>query len=269
MVKSIFEIERRIDISKEYHKMIYVLYDKEAVEYEDEYGYTNCCDFFTGIDKTIFLYWKHRETTLSIIEYMDESGFGIGKKYPGDKIYETDFLYFIELLLNMMALLDERKELKLRKRTKAVLLNIPLILEYLNYKCEEIDDKIIISKRDADIDSILEIVPNNIADNLLMYNDFKIKEDIEAKKKILKNLDLYIEKYQKVLKQFDSKLIDSIGMIMNKMGVNHPLKEEPFASYSENKLLEWYDKCFKMMIHAIRSLEINEIKKDREKLIKK
>ena len=138
----------------------------------------------------------------------------------------------------------------------------------MNYESKQIKDKIIITKRNADVDSILEFVPKNIRDVLLEYNDFRIKNDLEAKQKLLKEIDLYIEGNIKV-SSFDTSLDDSIGTIVNKMGVNHPLKEEPFKSFSKEQLLEWYDKCFVMMIHAIRTVEINKIKAERKALVSK
>lgn len=56
-------------------------------------------------------------------------------------------------------------------------------------------------------------------------------------------------------------------MIVNKMGINHPIKEETYLSLSEDELLEWYDKCFELMIHAIRFKRVKEIKEERKKLI--
>ena len=145
--------------------------------------------------------------------------------------------------------------------------NIPKILEKMNYKLKELEDKVIIVKRDSDVDSILTVVSEDIADILLEYNDFRIKNNIEEKKKILKKIDLYIEKNIKI-KSFDKGLDDCIGTIVNKMGINHPIEEE-FKTLTVTELIEWYDKCFLMMIHAIRTVEINKIKNERKKLIVK
>ncbi len=65
-----------------------------------------------------------------------------------------------------------------------------------------------------------------MASTLLEYNDFRIQDDIKTKQKILKNIDLYIEKNINI-KSFDKELDNAIGTIVNKIGVNHPIKEEP------------------------------------------
>ena len=51
------------------------------------------------------------------------------------------------------------------------------------------------------------------------------------------------------------------------MGVNHPIKDEPYKSFAEEQLLEWYDKCFLMMLHVIRAKEVKKIKNERKALV--
>jgi len=50
------------------------------------------------------------------------------------------------------------------------------------------------------------------------------------------------------------------------MCVNHPI-DKKLQDLTESDLIKWYDKCFLMMIHSIRALEINKIKREREQLI--
>src|SRR5699024_3518541 len=130
-----------------------------------------------------------------------------------------------EFLANMWVLIKKEDSIELSQRAIATMENIPKILEKMNYKLKELEDKVIIVKRDSDVDSILTVVSEDIADILLEYNDFRIKNNIEEKKKILKKIDLYIEKNIKI-KSFDKGLDDSIGTIVNKMGINHPIEEE-------------------------------------------
>lgn len=166
----------------------------------------------------------------------------------------------------MVLLINNTNKVELQPKTLAAIENIPKILEKMNYEMEKIEDRIIITKRSADIDSILEIVPKDIATILLEYNDFRIQGDIKAKQKILKDIDLYIEKNIDI-KSFGKDLDNSIGTIVNKMGINHPIKEEPYKTFTEQQLIQWYDKCFLMMIHAIRTTEINKIKNERKELL--
>ncbi len=270
-MKSIFEIENRLDIKKEYERINRVFYeDKEAALYVvDEYHHKEYSTLIEVIDKMIFLKWKYRDTFIDVDEYLEHIGVDYEKTliYGVESIDKTTFLYFLEFLANMYGLIKKEDSIELSQRAIAIIENIPKILEKMNYKLKEVEDKVIIVKRDSDVDSILTVVSEDIADILLEYNDFRIKNNIEEKKKILKKIDLYIEKNIKI-KSFDKGLDDSIGTIVNKMGINHPIEEE-FKTLTVPELNEWYDKCFFMMIHAIRTVEINKIKDERKKLISK
>ena len=77
-------------------------------------------------------------------------------------------------------------------------------------------------------------------------------------------MDLYIENNKKIYQSSDKDTYNSIQVIVNKMGINHPIKEKPYKSFDDEKLIEWYDKCFKLMIHLIRIKEINDINNERK-----
>ena len=270
-MKSIFDLENRLDINNEFERFVRELYeDRNAALYaEDEYHQKEYSTLIELIYKKIFLKWKYRDTFIDVDEYLENIGVDYEKTlmYGVEPIDKTTFLYFLEFLANMWVLIKKEDSIELSQRAIATMENIPKILEKMNYKLKELEDKVIIVKRDSDVDSILTVVSEDIADILLEYNDFRIENDIEEKKKILKKIDLYIEKNIKI-KSFDKGLDDSIGTIVNKMGINHPIEEE-FKTLTVTELIEWYDKCFLMMIHAIRTVEINKIKDERKKIISK
>ena len=266
-MKSIFELENRLDINKEFDKMLRVLQgDENAVIYSTPYHLREYGRFIDGINETVFLEWKYRDTFIDVYDYLDFIGIDEIFLEDGDYSDENKFLLYIEFIINIANLIKDSEKIELLPKTVAIIENIPVILEKMNYKLEKIGDKIVITKRSSDVDSILAKTPNDISSMLLEYNDFRIRNDINMKKKILKELDLYIEKNINI-KSFDRELDNSIGVIVNKMGVNHPIKEEPYKNFSREQLLEWYDKCFLMMIHAIRTIEIKNIKDERKKLL--
>lgn len=271
-MKSIFEIENRLDIPKEFSKLVDMFQENSnAAIYEEKYHSRIYGTFLSAINKTVFLEWKYRDTFLDVYEYLQHIGINIDAiDYLKYHINKEQFLYYLEFILNMVLLIDDtnKRKIELLPATIAAIENIPRILEKMNYKIKELDDKIIITKRNADVDSILENVPEDMASTLLEYNDFRIQDDIKTKQKILKNIDLYIEKNINI-KSFDKELDNAIGTIVNKMGVNHPIKEEPYKLFTDEQLIEWYDKCFLMMIHAIRTIEVNRIKDERKKLVQK
>ncbi|MGM9877412.1 MAG: hypothetical protein ACI33S_02065 [Bacilli bacterium] len=265
MRKSIFDIENRLDINKEFSRLIDALLDSGGIIYNGRY-----IDFYTYIDKYVFNLWDYRDTFISLDEYMEHIGVN---KYQ-TTIDEVSFLNFLELLLNLFDTLKRKIGIgNVRfcsvKVQNIIEHNIPIILEKMNYHTIENNHKICIIKRDSDVDSILEVVPQDISLQLLSYNDIRNNNE-EAKRAILKSIDLFLEmgSNKKEFKSYDSSLYDAIGTIVNKMGINHPINEEPYLSLSTKEIIEWYDKCFKMMIHLIRSKSINEIKKERNTLIK-
>ena len=270
-MKSIFDLENRLDINNEFEKLVRELYeDRNAALYaEDKYRPKEYSTLIEAIDKMIFLKWKYRDTFIDVDEYLEHIGVDYERTliYGAAPIDKINFLYFLEFLANMWVLIKKEDSIELSQRAIAVMKNIHKILEKMNYKLKELEDKVVIVKRDSDVDSVLTLVPVDIANILLEYNDFRIQNDIEAKKKILKDIDLYIEKHKEIKEQTDSELYNSIGMVVNKMGVNHPIKEEPFKSFKEKQLIEWYDKCFLMMIHAIRTVEVNKTKQERKELL--
>ena len=271
-MKSIFDLENRLDINSEFERLVRVFHEDEygAIYVEDEYHQKEYSTVIEAIGKTVFLKWKYRDTFIEVDEYLEHIGIDYERTllYGALPINEDNFLYYLEFLANMWDLIKKEDSIKLSNKAIATMENIPKVLEKMNYKLKELDDKVIIVKRDSDVDSILTAVPEDIANILLEYNDFRIKNNIEEKKKILKKIDLYIENNINI-KSFDKGLDDSIGMVVNKMGVNHPIKEKPFISFKEPQLMEWYNKCFLMMIHAIRTIEVNKIKNERKELINK
>lgn len=274
-MKSIFDLENRLDISKEYEKIIYEIYENQnaALYEEDMYHQKQYGSLIEAIDAVIFLKWKHRDTFMDVEEYLEHLGVDYETTLLRANLYvEKDtFLYLLEFLANMAMLMENEKTIELSKRTIAILENIPKILEKMNYKLEELEDKVIIVKRNSDVDSILDKVPENISMLLLEYNDFRICNDLKAKAKILKAIDLYLDndhkKLKKQIKGFDSVLVDSFETVLNNMGINHQNNSDIYESMSNKEKNEWYDKCFLLMIHGIRTIKINDIKKERESLV--
>lgn len=260
MIKSIFDIENRLDIPKEFKKMVQNLH---GGRYDSYAGWSS---YMGIIDEYVFKGWKYRDTIIDVEEYLTHIGITPNVLRSGIVGKET-FLYYLQFILNMEYLIHKQNTIyAISKNAKIVLLNIPLILEKMNYTYQNIEDKVIIVKRNSDVDSVLDKVSLPLAERLLEYNDFRIENNIQEKKEILKAIDLYIEQNKKEFSSVDNKLYNAIGTVVNEMGVNHPINKK-FEYLTEKELIEWYDKCFLMMIHLIRGMEINKIKREREKLV--
>ena len=161
-MKSIFDVENRLDIRREYERLARVFYeDRESALYaQDDYHQKEYSTLIEAIDKMIFLKWKYRDTFIDVYEYLEHIGVDYEKTliYGVEPIDKTTFLYFLEFLANMWVLIKKEDSIELSQRAIATMENIPKILEKMNYKLKELEDKVIIAKRDSDVDSILTVV---------------------------------------------------------------------------------------------------------------
>ena len=169
-MKSIFELENRLNINKEFEKIIYELYEDEnaALYAEDKHYLEQYTSLIEAIDKMVFLKWKYRDTFMDVKEFIDYLGIDIETVLLRGKYFisKEKFLLFLEFLINMYPLI-KLENIELSKRAMALFENIPKILEKMNYKLDELEDKIVITKRDSDVNSVLTNVPINIAYLLL------------------------------------------------------------------------------------------------------
>ncbi|MCR5483385.1 MAG: hypothetical protein K6E99_03145 [Bacilli bacterium] len=262
MRKSIFDLEIRVDINKELDNLHNILTDSSAFFFKSNY-YT----LYGLLNREVFPLWKDKGLFVDFTDFLDKIGIDFDEECD-----EESFLYLIEALINLwpiaIEILDfDRHGDIFSTRVISYMDNyIPKLVEKMNYTIVTKNKKKIITKRDSDVDSIIDIVPDNCVDLLLEYNDIR-NNNMKSKMEILKNLDKFIEEDKRTFKSINAETYNSIQTIVNKMGINHPLEEEPFKSFSKEELVSWYDKCFKLMIHLIRQKEINEINKVRKELV--
>ena len=259
MKKSIFDLELRIDINYEFKKMKDLLFFKDTIVCEGYY-YT----LYEFLNDEIFPLWKYKGIFIDFDDFCER----LNIDFDSDSINEDEYLYLLELLLNLWVNAKKRINPNEREYCSAKVFgyfdnNLPLIIEKMNYQIIREGDKYKIIKRDSDVDSVLDFLSEDYITLLLDYNDIR-NNNIESKKTILKKLDLIIEKNKKTYQSIDKDTYNSIQVIFNKMGVNHPIKEEPYISFGQDILIEWYDKCFKLIIHLIRNVEINKINDERK-----
>lgn len=261
MRNSIFDIEIRLDINKEFKKIYrYLHYEGNTTRTLSGYNYS----FLGAVDESAFKHWPYRGTALNCIEYMENIGLYQYYFNGRTNINEVDFLYYIEFIFNIYMYSSNMVEIH-DENVLAIFNNIYKIVEQLNYQFIQQKDKYILVKRDADVDSVVDLVDDDIALLLLEYNDFKVVNNIKRKKEILKSIDLYIENDKSHFSKIDKDTYNSIGYIMNKFGINHVI-DDKYKNINEEELLKWYDKCYKLCIHLIRKREIDKINNERKSL---
>ena len=149
-----------------------------------------------------------------------------------------------------------------------IIKNISHIISKLNFKrdVDERKETVTYIKRDADTDSILSIIENedDLRLALLEYNDFRIENDVEEKKKLIFKIYQFIELHKKDYQEKNNTLYKSISHIVNNYKIRHSNSCQ--ISLNDSDTIEVYDICFKMIIHLIRDSYIKDsFKKIKEK----
>lgn len=261
-MKSIFDIEIRIDYKKEFYKMI------NYFHYENYTTYA-CGEYYTLIDAINILgfkKWPYRGTAIDCEEYLDNIGLPDYVFRDSLGITKEQFLYYVEFIYNIIMFSLNNNYISIKEQiVKTMIENINIIVEKLNYKFELSSDKYLLVKRDENVDSILSLVDEDITKILLEYNDFKIKDNLHRKGELLKSIDKYIEKNQSDYSKLDNDSYRTWGYIVNNFGVNHKINEK-YKGCTNDDILKWYDKAFLIGIHLIRTRGIKEINKERKEL---
>ena len=250
---SIFHLTDKTSYKDEYTKIIKVLNSKCVSFNKKNYTY------FEFINTFLFNNWKFRGTYLDCYEYLEFIGVNLNSK----KISFDSFINFIEFILNIQLLINSLKHYSentlLSVKCKSILLhNIPLILDRLGYQAYELEDKVLIYKKDIEYSDLFNIVPDEIHELLLSYKSIN-NNGIKSKRIILNKIYLFmcndIEKY----KNYNSTLFNSIKLIVNKMGVVGDI-DKKYSNLTNYKLRKYYDYCFDMMCYLIKTEEILKYK---------
>lgn len=262
MPTSIFDIEVRLDINKEFNKIAKHLHRTGRTTYAGGCMYS----FVEAINSYAFKVWPYRGTAITCEEYLENIGLPTYYFADGIGIEKNKFLYYLEFIYNMYKFAIYRGLIRIESESvKAIIKNLDIIVEQMNYEFIKKDDKYLLVKRNADIDSILTLVEKDIASLLLEYNDFKIKDNLQRKNEILKSIDKYIEKNQSEYSKLDKDAYSSWGYIVNNFGINHKINEK-FQNEEKQSLINWYDKAFMLSIHLIRLTKMKEINSERKSL---
>ena len=256
---TIFNLTKKTNFKEEYIKIMKVLNSKCITFKEQKYTY------FDYINTHIFNNWKYRETYIDCYEYLSFIGINVNSR----KITEDSFINLIEFILNIQLLIESNKyynENTIYSTTcKSIIFhNIPLILDKLEYQAYDIDDKVMIYKKNIEYEDLFEIVPENINELLLSYNTID-NNGIKTKRIILNKIYNYIEKDIEKYKGYNNTLVNIVKNIVNKMGIIGII-DKKYEKLSYYKLKKYYDYCFSIMLYLIRTELIykyrDEIKKE-------
>ncbi|MBR1663585.1 MAG: hypothetical protein IJ696_04570 [Ruminococcus sp.] len=286
MRKTIFEqIKDRISFASEIQRLDKLINDPNGIRIEIpntlftmtdndfDIKYYSLEDFF---DAFMFKTWKARGTCISC-EDMREA-LNLDEILDSDDPTFEETISYCEYVANLIKLHD-RAELKEGVHfyntsvTVAIITNLNSIMDWLNQEMVffENEERVLITEKNAAVTAVAECVDEELAYQIVKYNHYTLKGDISKKKEILLKLGSELEPKRG---QLNSKLGDNIFFMLNNLNIRHNNKSKKDKNYKEyvakmkkNKLEEWYDELYQMMLLAMLELEqvernqkINELK---------
>ena len=174
-------------------------------------------------------------------------------------------MLIVKFILNIQILIESNKyyndNTTYSVPAKSIIFhNIPLILDKLNYQAYDLDDKVMIFKKDIDYEDLFNIVPDDINELILSYSNIN-NNGIKTKRIILNKLYNYLLVDYEKYKSYNSSIFSSIKLVINKMGVIGDI-DKKYQNLSNYKLRKYYDYCFNMITYLLRTETINKYKEE-------
>ncbi len=259
--KTIFDLERRTDLASDFR---FTVTDLEKTNVTTKsLGNLSLKQLLNDCIKT----WPYRQGASSIPSYASVKGFDI---YNVDD--EMDILYNYELFLNLlhwapiydanradMLSFDDSSTVK--EECARCIENIEYKLEMGNMRVREITTgetpQYIISKRDANVDAVLEAVPE-LSEALLSYLDVRNRNDENAKKAVLKAIADYLEQKRKDKCYHGTeynRLCENLFAVFNNASIRHKNSWQWKLNMSER--IKLYDQTFKAAVHLMQKEDVD------------
>lgn len=282
MRKSIYDIlGKKIDYYNEYEKLYEMFNEDKVIDY-GIYSYS-----WAGLFEKFIEYWDYRNVYTTVDEMLDY--LELDENVSNEENVIEKILLLIDFILNVCEFVKYKEREHFSEfydlgndriklifiKSDILLKNIDIILKDLGYKKVKKENyKIMLMKDKADpVATALIVEDESIASLILDYNDFRIENDLKAKKDILNSLGQYIEPLRKDIKSANSSLEDYIFFCLNKLHIRHNNKSgkdkiKYVANIKKKDLINWYDKVYDLILIAIRLVEMPNYFKDFKELKK-
>ena len=184
----------------------------------------------------------------------------------------VDLFYLIELVYNVwiisdIALSEMRKSgyrCSVRHGFNLLKTILDDVLSDYNHTIhydKETEQALVIEDK-PEVTAVAEIIKEDLALPLIKYNHRTLKGDLESKKAILISLYHELEPKQKVINSFNNKLEDNLFYLCNNLDIRHNNVDDGHGKYKEfvanmdaEKLEEWYDELYQMMLLAFLAID--------------
>ena len=261
--RTIFDIlSGKMDINEEILRLEN-LCNKEMILGGEDYDYQECSYTLEGyVDDCCLSSWKHRNRCLNCEEIrkkLNISSFDIK-----NKLRDEQALVYFEYLANMIRLCDmalfQWSYYWSTKYYEVLKDNLSDVVDSLNYEMKiiEEDEKVILVEKNVAATAVAEIVESELAYDVIQYNHYMMRGNIEGKRRILKVLADKIEPMRAEFKKLQKhkELESDIGFLLNKMNIRHNNIEgknavEYVKNMSEEELEYWYDETYQLILLCI------------------
>lgn len=201
----------------------------ETVDYDGFYSKarTGNADAFVVFIEIVFNCWKMVEAGIKSSEYTG---------------YDTDFFFLQDIMIDCLS----------RYNHTAVY--------------DENTERVLVIEDDPAITAVAEIFEPQLSLNVLKYNHYTLRGDIDKKKGILLTLGAELEPKKKTLSRINSTLEDDVFFMLNNLNIRHNNVSPDSKNYKEHvskmsseTLESWYDELYQMMLLAF--LEIDQVER--------
>lgn len=269
--RNIFEIlSGKMSISDQVIKIEKLLFENSIEGWKPEYF----------VDEKCMRNWKARNGFTSCEEIRERLCITRSSIFKG--LSEMCVLSYLEYVSNIIWLCNEKYEGNYNYFSdKYIYLqeSVTELLDDLGYETRVFEDeeKVILVEKNAAMTAVAEGVDSKTAYAVIEYNHHLLKGDIAEKQRILKILADKFEPMRGELKKVNKELESNTGYLFNKMNIRHNNLEgknaiEYVKNLSNEKLEEWYDETYQMLLLCFleyenieRTKKINELKKEIEK----
>lgn len=223
------------------------------------------------LEGDIFRNWNHRNTALSIYDFLESCG--LEQAPTGFELEVSEFFNYLEFYLNMIYIFKKHNS-NYRRVQQFVMTrnNIAILLSHFNHKYEVIDIeniKVIIIEDKPEATLAAEIIQDDeISLEIIRYNHFQLKGNLIEKRKILSQLYKEFEKRETTLKHNNLGYVQSdLGSMFNNIGIRHDKASnkvitERVNSMTDEELEIWCDRTYDTFLLVVLLVNYIELKPD-------
>lgn len=237
-MRNIFDLyNRNIDVLEEINELY------ELFFYTRYFPHSSISNY---IDNHYFQLWKY-----SFGKINSKSFF---KELMSEPLTIENLLLMCEFYLNMIV--NPKWQIP-NENPKNILINkIKYILERNNYEYRIENDKIIITKKDVDLEETLKVVNQDLKTLLLSYSDFKISNNLSEKEKIL--LRVY-EEFEKIKAKIPKDISKKISNYVNNSFKHTAKNNSKYPELLLEEKTELLDIIYHLFLLAFRLDKIDDM----------